>query len=346
MYSSLSDGKTYVLKIRDGEGNVRQWRVLDPKKVKPYVTDDGEIFYQVRPDNINGLELQVMVPAREIIHDRFNCFYHPLCGLSPIYACGLTAMQGDAILTNSVHHFKNGGKPGGVITVPGAVDQDKAREIKTAWDDGYTGANAGKTGLLADGATFTSLSMTSVDAQMVEQLNLTVKIVCSTFHVPIYKVDTSTAPSYNNIEALDQQYYSQCLQTHIEAIELLLDEAMELDSKTGTEFDLDVLIRMDTEGRYKTYSEGIGAGFLTPNQARHKEGMLPVVGGDTPYMQQQNYSLAALAKRDAQDNPFSSTPASVPESTDPDIDDESSKALSEPEQFMVKTLLKGMLSHE
>ncbi|WP_158783285.1 phage portal protein [Pantoea sp. BAV 3049] len=346
MNSKLSDGNTYVLKIRDPSGQVAQWRVLDPGKVTPYVTDDGEIFYQVRPDNVHGIETQVMVPAREIIHDRFNCFFHPLCGLSPIYACGLTAMQGDAILTNSANHFKNGGKPGGVIKVPGAVDQDKAKEIKAAWDEGYSGANAGKTGLLADGADFMTIAMTAVDAQMVEQLKLTQEIVCSTFHVPIYKVDTSTAPSYNNIEALDQQYYSQCLQTHIEAMEILLDESLGLDAQTGVEFDLDVLIRMDTEGRYKAYKEGIAAGFLTPNQARLKENMSPVEGGDTPYMQQQNYSLAALAKRDAQDNPFASgtTVDTAPET--PPEEDEASKALPEQQRSMAVSMLRGIFTHE
>lgn len=347
MSSKLSDGNTYVLKLRDEKGNVKQLRVLDYNKVTPYVTDDGEIFYQVRPDNVHGLEQQVMVPAREMIHDRFNCFFHPLCGLSPIYACGLTAMQGDAILTNSANHFKNGGKPGGVITVPGAVDQDKAREIKQSWDEGYSGANAGKTGLLADGASFASIAMTAVDAQMVEQLKLTAEIICSTFHVPIYKVNTASTPSYNNIEALDQGYYSQCLQTHIEGIELLLDEAFDLDAQTGVEFDLNTLIRMDTEGRYKTYSEGIGAGFLTPNQARKSENMPPVEGGDTPYLQQQNYALSALAKRDASDNPFGTQSKSEAASTPlPTVDDESSKALTEHEHFMVKAMLKGLLTHE
>lgn len=256
-------------------------------------------------------------------------------------------MQGDAILTNSANHFRNGGKPGGVIKVPGAVDQDKAREIKQNWDEGYSGANAGKTALLADNASFEVIAMTAVDAQMVEQLKLTAEIICSTFHVPIYKVNTAATPSYNNIEALDQGYYSQCLQTHIEGIELLLDESFSLDAQTGVEFDLDTLIRMDTEGRYKTYSEGIGAGWLAPNQARKKENMLPVTGGDTPYLQQQNYALSALAKRDAADNPFGNASQSEPPAvTAPSTDDETSKALSEHEQFMVKAMLKGLLTDE
>ena len=204
-------------------------------------------------------------------------------------------MQGDAILTNSANHFKMVENREGHYR-SGAVDQDKAREIKQSWDEGYSGSNAGKTALLADGANFTTIAMTAVDAQMVEQLKLTAEIICATFHVPIYKVNSAATPSYNNIEALDQGYYSQCLQTHIEAIELLLDESFELDEKTGIEMDLNTLIRMDTEGRYKTYSEAIGAGWLAPNQARRNENMLPVEGGDTPYLQQQNFALAAWLK--------------------------------------------------
>jgi phage portal protein BeeE len=36
--------------------------------------------------------------------------------------------------------------------------------------------------------------------------------------------------------------------------------------------------------------------------------MKPVDGGDTPYLQQQNYSLSALNKRDALEDPFKSQP--------------------------------------
>jgi hypothetical protein len=43
---------------------------------------------------------------------------------------------------------------------------------------------------------------------------------------------------------------------------------------------------------------------MSPNEARAGENMQPVAGGDSPYLQQQNYSLAALAKRDAKADPF------------------------------------------
>ncbi|STJ18337.1 portal protein [Escherichia coli] len=51
---------------------------------------------------------------------------------------------------------------------------------------------------------------------------MTAEIVCSVFRVPAYKIGVGQPPSSDNVEALEQQYYSQCLQTLIESIELLL----------------------------------------------------------------------------------------------------------------------------
>jgi phage portal protein BeeE len=118
-------------------------------------------------------------------------------------------------------------------------------------------------------------------------------------------------PNYNNVEALDQQYYSQCLQNLFENIEISLDEGLgltDLVGKTyGTEFDLDNLMRMDTATLLKALSDGVRGGLLAPNEGRKRLGYKPVEGGDTPYLQHQDYSLAALAKRDASDDPFAAT---------------------------------------
>lgn len=91
------------------------------------------------------------------------------------------------IQESSAHFFKNGGKPSGIITVPGSLDAEKAKEIKAAWDAGYTGENAGKTGLLSGGTAYQALTMSAVDADTVEQQKLSDLAICSAFHVPAYK---------------------------------------------------------------------------------------------------------------------------------------------------------------
>jgi len=336
--SKLCHGNTVALKIRNPRGDITELRILDWNKVTPLVADDGSVFYQINPDNMTGVEASVTVPAREVIHDRFNCLFHPLIGLSPIYAAGLAAMQGHHIQENSAHFFRNGSKPSGVIEVPGTITDENARKLKANWDTGYTGENAGKTGLLSNGAKYNPISMSADDAKVVEQLQMSEKIVCSTFHVPAYKAGVGDLPSYDNIEALEQQYYSQCLQTLIESIELLLDEAFELEDDAGTEFDVSALLRMDSERRIKTLGEGVKNTILTPNEARRSENLPPVTGGDELYLQQQNFSLGALARRDASDDPFGKKSA-----TAQSVSDEG-KALSDAEQAAAKAMLRGLLT--
>jgi phage portal protein BeeE len=67
---------------------------------------------------------------------------------------------------------------------------------------------------------------------------------------------------------------------------------------------------MDSITLVTTIRDAVGAGVMSPNEGRAKFDLKPVEGGKSPYLQQQNYSLEALAKRDAQDDPFK--PASPP----------------------------------
>ncbi|HGF2284226.1 TPA: phage portal protein, partial [Escherichia coli] len=205
---------------------------------------------------------------------------------------------------------------------------------------GYTGENAGKTAILSNGAKYNPTTFSPVDAQTVEQLKMTAEIVCSVFRVPAYKIGVGQPPSSDNVEALEQQYYSQCLQTLIESIELLLDEALETGENESTEFDVTTLLRMDSERRMKTLGDAVKNTLLTPNEARKRENLPPLAGGDALYLQQQNYSLEALSRRDAREDPFASAGKTV-SSQLPDGASDGNKAISETEHDAVKAMFRG-----
>lgn len=309
MTSKLIHGNAYVLKVRDNRQVVTGLYVLDPTRCRPLVSPDGAVFYSLGSDNLSGVgSEQTIVPASEIIHDVMVALYHPLCGVSPISACGLAAVQGLRVQNHSTNFFENGANPGGTLTAPGEISPETAKRLEEAWNANYGGVNAGKIAVLGDGLKYEAMTMSAVDAQLIDQLKWTAENVCTAYHVPAYMVGVAPAPAYNNIEALNSQYYSQCLQTHIESIELLLDEALGLVDQTprmGTMFDLDALLRMDTATRVKAGMDAIKSGGVSPNEARRRFFDLgPVQGGESPYLQQQNYSLSALAKRDAGEDPF------------------------------------------
>jgi HK97 family phage portal protein len=308
--SKLQRGNAYILKQRDGRGVVVRFFVLDPMLVTPLVSSAGDVFYELKVDNLPGITERVIVPAREIIHDRFNCFFHPLVGLSPIFANGLAATQGLSIQNNSTRFFTNGSNPGGILTAPGAISDETAARLKAHWDANYTGANVGKVAVLGDGLKYEPMAVKAVDAQLIEQLKWTAEVVCSTYHVPPYKIGIGQMPAYNNVQALNTEYYSQCLQVLIEAIELCLDEGLGMAEAIGTEFDLDGLLRMDSVTQMEVLEKS--KGILSPNEQRAKLDKKPKAGGESPMLQQQNFSLEALAKRDAQDDPFAKSGGAAP----------------------------------
>jgi HK97 family phage portal protein len=329
MLSKLIHGNTYVLKERDSRNVVVGLYVLEPTRAKVLVAPDGAIAYSFAADNLSGLPNPIEVPASEIIHDVNTPLFHPLCGVSPIVAAALPVVQGLAIQKHSAKFFEQGARPGGILTAPGPIPQGSLERIKTEWETRFSGENAGRVAVLGDGLEFKATGMPAEEAQLIEQLKWTAENVCSVFHVPPFMVGLGAAPSFDNVEALNQQYYSQCLQTHIESIETLIDEGLALPG-TGyeTQFDLDDLLRMDTKTKITTTGDAVKAGFLSPNEARAKFNLLPTKGGESPYLQQQNYNLAALAERVAPPEPTPPTPkpAATP-SADPQVNVDATRIL-------------------
>lgn len=343
MVSKLLNGNTYVLKERDESRIVRAMYVLDPQRVRPLVAPDGSVFYELKRDDLSQqTEDGVIVPASEIIHDVMVPLYHPLCGVSPLTACGLAATQGLRIQQQSSVFFENGSNPGGVLSAPGFIREETAKRVKEEWESKFTGNNVGKVAVLGDGLKYEQMAVSAVDAQLIEQLKWSAENVCTAFHVPPYKVGIGPAPNYNNVEALNVEYYSQALQNPIESIELLIDEGLSLASDIGVEFDLDQLLRMDTPTRVIAARDAIGSGAMAPNEARKKFfGLGPVKGGDSPYLQQQQFSLSALAERD-QDQPFAKpTPArpALPPGDDDVVDGE---VVDDPEKSAGELLRKEL----
>jgi HK97 family phage portal protein len=308
MLSKLIRGNTYVLKQRDNRGGdnrgiVTALYILDPSRVQPQVAPDGAVYYQLNTDQLAGIqETTVTVPASEIIHDLCVPLYHPLVGVSPIHACGLAAMQGLKIQNNSEQLFANYSQPGGVLTAPGLISTETAKRLQDDWEANYSGVNAGRVAVLGDGLHYEPMTITPHDAQLVEQLKWSGENICSAFHVPPWKVGLAPMPPYGNVQAANIEYYGQALQQPIECLEACLDEGLELprseERELGVEFDLDALLRMDSAMQMEIATKGVQGAVYTPNEGRELFSKKPIPGGDTAYMQEQNWPLRLLSERE------------------------------------------------
>lgn len=296
-------GNAYVLKQRDNRRMVEAMYVVDPQRVKVLVAPDGEVFYNISNEKLAGV-VDITLPASEVIHDRGECLFHPLVGVSPLYAAGNAATQGVRIQENSRVFFENMSRPSGQLTAPGQISDQTAVRLKADFEKSYSGANLGRIIVAGDGLTFEPFTMPAEQAQLVEQLKWTGEDVARAFLVPAYKIGLGSAPTLGHVAALNQEYYQQVLQKNIEAIEDLLDDGLALPTDISVEFDLDQLLRMDAKTMAETDDIRVKSGVLAPDEARRRVNLPPVPGGKYPYLQQQNFSLAALAKRDAKEDPF------------------------------------------
>ena len=318
--SKLIWGNTYVLKERDnrggdGMGVVTALYVLDPRRVKPLVADNGEVFYQISTDRLTGSMDSITVPASEVIHDRCVCFFNALEGISPIYACGISATQGNRIQKNSSSFFDNMSRPSGHLSATGTITDETAERLKRDFQAGFAGVNLGSVLVTGDGIKYEPMAMPAKDAQLIEQLKWTVEDVARCFMVPLHKIGAATNVKFTNMAEMNQDYYSQTLQGLIECIELLLDEGLGLTRGPqvyGTELDLEGLLRMDPVERAKRNQIAMDAGYMAPDEARASENWAPVKdgAGKEPFMQQQKFPLSVLVQQPA---PGATPPVAAPD---------------------------------
>lgn len=333
--SKLTDGNTYVLKERDSRGVVVRLYVLDPLRVTVMISEMGRVFYRLAYTTAQNLlpkdypAESITVPASEIIHDRINPFHHQLIGVPPLCAAALAAGKNLKILRNSSTFFENGANPGGLITAPAGMSDDDADAVKKYWNENFKGANAGKVAVIGADMKFQPFAFKAADSQVVEQMRYSDEQVCQPFGIPPFKVGIGSIPAGMGVDAINQLYYADALQGHIEAMENLLDEALGISRPLGVELDLWPLLRMDVGKQAEVETKLTGGGIKTPNEGRFAFGLAPLEGGDTVYMQQQDFPLDQVRKNkivDAEQNPL---PAANDDDGEPLPDDEMDEAIAD-----------------
>jgi len=298
MISKLLYGNTYVLKERDERGVVKTLVILDPARVKPLVAPDGSVYYELQSNELAGLQQEtapVVVSATDLIHDRWNCLWHPLVGISPLYAIGGAVSQAQAIQSSSTTFFAKGGRPAGMLVAPTKLDPASAERIKSTLANFKTGEIM----LTDQGMTYHDIGGSAVDSELIAQLGWTEEKICEVFGMPISILNSNKQPPYANAEASQLQYKSQCLEPHLASIAACLGDGLELPLYLSLEFDDTLLIWMDTATRTTAAKTAIAAG-MSVNEVRDTYyGLGPVPGGEVPYLQQQYIPIDQAADRAA-----------------------------------------------
>lgn len=296
LLSWLIAGDTFVVKGRQN-GIIVELHVLRPDLCTPVVaTDTGDVFYRVAVmDGLVGLTPgeQAYFPASDIIHHRYLAISHPLTGSSCLQRAQLAARMREGILDVGAEMAENGGVPPGLLIAPEGMTQEQLKELADKW----AARKKGRIAVVDAAFKFEAIAAKYIDSQSKEFAGVAAEDICTAFNMPPWKVGVGTRPAGFDVEAQQIIYYQDCLQLPIEHIEMLMDSGLELAEDVSVEFDIAGLTMMDSKAR-ADYLTKMVKGVMKPNEARKIVGLPPVEGGDDVYMQQQEYSLSALHKRD------------------------------------------------
>jgi HK97 family phage portal protein len=192
--------------------------------------------------------------------------------------------------------FSRGARPGGILEMPGKLTDVIMGRLRESFSSIYSGAhNGGRTAILEQGVKFMPLQFHSTDAQFLENRKFQILEIARLLNIPAVLLNDLEHATLSNAEHLAQQFLDRTITPILELFEdalertLLTDE--ERDAGYKIEFDTSNFTRADTEKRFAAYKSGIESGVLTLNEARDREGLPPVEGGDTPMRSVQTLPL-------------------------------------------------------
>lgn len=272
-------GNSYSFIDRDQDGVIRGLYPLDNEAVTVMKGSDLMPVYRVY-----GAD---PMPQRLVHHVRWMSI-NGYTGLSPVMLHANAIGHAQAIQQYAGKSFMNGTALSGVIErpkdAPALKDQVSVDRITDGWNAKFGGSgNAKKVALLQEGMTFRPLSMTNVDAVLIDALRLSSLDIARIYKIPAHMVNELERATFSNIEHQSLQFVIYTLLPWVKRHEQAKTRDLLLPSERKQyfiEYNLSGLLRGDQASRYAAYAVGRQWGWLSINDIRRLENMPPVEGGD------------------------------------------------------------------
>ncbi|MGA1372515.1 MAG: phage portal protein [Pseudomonadales bacterium] len=336
--TALFEGEAFAIATRNDRSEVSGLHILPRGACSPLIDDETrEIFYAVGSSPLAPGGTDYIAPARDILHLRFHTPRHPLIGESPIKSAALAIGINVALSNTQAAFFHNMNRPSGIISTDQVLNRDQMASLRAAFEDQAAGMKAGRVPVLGGGLKFQPMSVTSQDAQLVEAQRMSLEDICRVFGVPPPLVGDLSHSTLNNAETLIQNFLSMSLGSYLEHIERAFDRLFGIDGgREWIELDTAALLRTDFAGRVDGLTKALTQGLMTPNEARAREGLSPVDGGNDIFMQRQNTPVSLLAELAANDIAKAKEPASAPAPAETPPDAVAPEAAKELDPELVK----------
>lgn len=281
-------GNAYLFPEKDKKGLITSLIPLSPNKIDVEQLDNNELIYKYYFKN-GGTQY---LPS-DILHFRFG-ITDGVVGRSPISTArdpiGLTI----ALEQYAGRFFANSATPSGIITHPHVLSKEAADRMRASWKTSFSGRNQQSVAVFEEGVKFEPITMSSADAQFVEQRRFQVEEMCRLYRVPPHIVGDLSRATFSNIEHQGISYTVNTLSYYLKRVEAVFNKILFKNTDYYCEFLVDALLRGDVKSRSESYEIQRRNGVLSANEWRKRENM-PEIGPDgDKYMIPMNMTWSDL----------------------------------------------------
>lgn len=288
--------------MRDGDGDVVGLYPIDPTDINIYrKSTDNKLYYQFMRGSAE-------FKAADMLHLR-GYSRSGLVGidlttnLQEVFALAI------ALQDNAAKFFGNGSLPGIILSHPGNLSAEAQGRIKEQFEQKSGGVNKYRVSILEEAMTAAVVRSENKDSQFDESRMTQDLQICRVFGVPPHKVGITNSMPRANIEEENIGFVTDVIRAECVCWEKQINCSVLTDEQRGqgytVEFNLDALMRGNTQERYTAYSLGRNGGWLNANEIRRKEGMNPIGPIGDIFLQPVNYV------------PLGTLPAPPPQPGDP-----------------------------
>lgn len=249
---------------------------LMSNQVRTILEDDGSVKYQY--STASG---QIFFGPEDIWHLKLRG--NGVIGMSPLeYGQSVYGIAASAS-SSAQQILASGGKPAGVLSVNRPLTPQQRDSIRSNFST-LTDPEQQRLLVLEYGMTFNPISLSPEAVQLLESRRFSVEEISRIFGIPMPMLNAPTSGVGAGLEQLILGYVKFTLRPYLALIENSIQVTLFTKADRAAysvRFDVDQLLSSTTSDRYAAYKDGILSSIITPNEARAKESLPRVAGGDT-----------------------------------------------------------------
>lgn len=284
-------GNAYVLKVRDGGDRIIDLKPVNPGLVAPQIEQDktspdyGQKIFKVKQPNGNGGTRVVVMTTYELMHIP-GLGYDGMQGIGVVDYARRTLGTTQAADKLASRFYSRGTQLTGVLNVKAPLaNQEQADAIKRRWMAKNAGlGHSAEIAILDAETTFTPITIPPDQLQFLGSRQFQRGEISTWFGVPPFLVgDTEKTTSWGSgIEQTNTAFVAYTLHSWLKRSEQRVTREIIAARGKKALFNLDHLLRGDTQERYQAYGMAIQWGWMTRNEVRLKENMQILPGLDQP----------------------------------------------------------------